>query len=113
MNTEYIHNALRCLAVALVAGLAGWLAPSTGSAESVPQEYLDGDYQNCMSQSEGTAYSQDQRDRYCRCTVAEFAKLDVSAYLVMTGEVLDNAPSAETTAYLGNVHAACEGQLSQ
>ena len=66
-----------------------------------------------MNQSASTGYTPDQRDRYCRCTVGEFSKMDFDRYLVVNGEVLEERLSAETKSYLENVHAACEGQLLQ
>ena len=94
-------------------GLTVLLAPAVANAEQVPQEYLTADYENCMAQSEGTAYTLVQRERYCQCTVGEFAKLDFDSYLQMTGEVLENAPSAETTQYLESVEATCAPNLTQ
>jgi len=100
------------LPVVAAAALA-CLAASGARAEAIPQEYLDGEYQNCMQQSASSQYGQDQREHYCHCTVEQFSQMDFEQYLEINGQVLEEQVSAETTTYLQGVHDACKSHLSQ
>ena len=98
---------------AIAGAFVACLVSTTAIAEPIPQEYLDGEYQNCMQQSASSQFSQDQRERYCSCTVEQFSQMHFEQYLEINGQVLEQNLSAETTTYLQGVHEVCKPHLSQ
>jgi hypothetical protein len=94
-------------------GAAIAFAPSLGTAEPIPEEYLNAEYDNCMQQATSSSLSEAQRQQYCRCSTDEIGKLEFDQYLTLTGEVLENNPSPETAAFLEGIRTTCEAQLTQ
>ncbi len=98
---------------ALLLSLIAASIPALASAEPVPEEYLNGEYENCMQQSASSPYTVTQRERYCECSRDEFSKLTFDEYMDLNGEVLENNLSPETTRYLESVHSQCSPHLTQ
>ncbi len=78
------------------------------SAQQIPEQVLNSDYQSCLRSVARTSHSQADKERYCACVKEEIgATMTLEEYSMLAAQIVANVPSKDVAEKIGKITTKC------
>jgi len=78
------------------------------SAQQIPEQILNQDYQSCLRSVAGASHSQADKERYCGCVKDEIgATMTLEEYGMLTAQIVTKVPTKDLAERIGKITTKC------